>query len=48
MYASLNMSNFNEKSEYLLEFMNLDKNRDGVLNLEEMVEGIQNTFNVER
>ena len=40
MYASLNIIDFKDKSEYLIEFHNLDKNKDGTLDFDEMVEGI--------
>lgn len=29
MYGSLNMTSAIEKSEYIMEFYNLDKNKDG-------------------
>jgi Ca2+-binding EF-hand superfamily protein len=44
LYASLNILSVEEKSEHLLEFYNLDKNRDGRIDFAELVEGLQNTF----
>lgn len=44
LYASLSILSVEEKSEHLLEFYNLDKNRDGSIDFAELVEGLQNTF----
>ena len=46
MYASLNMLSSTEKCEYMTEFCNLDKNKDGKLDKSEIREGLMNTFNI--
>lgn len=46
MYASLNMTSSIDKTEYLTEFYNLDTNRDGQIQLTELISGIMNTFGV--
>jgi Ca2+-binding EF-hand superfamily protein len=48
IYASLNILSVHEKSEHLMEFYNLDKNRDGKIDYDELVEGMQNTFAIDR
>lgn len=44
IYATLNILSVEEKSVYLREFYNLDKNKDGKIDFDELVEGMQNTF----
>ena len=46
MYSSVSFSDFKDKSEYQMEFYNLDKNNDGQLNFEELVEAFINNFNL--
>jgi Ca2+-binding EF-hand superfamily protein len=48
IYASLNILTVEEKSEYLVEFYNLDKNKDGKIDFDELVEGMQNSFEVDQ
>lgn len=43
-YASINLLTLEEKNEHLIEFYNLDKNKDGKIDFGELVESIQNTF----
>lgn len=40
IYASLNILSLNEKNENLLEFYSLDKNKDGKLDFDELVEAL--------
>jgi Ca2+-binding EF-hand superfamily protein len=47
IYATLNILSVEEKSVYLREFYNLDKNKDGKIDFDELVEGMQNTFEVD-
>lgn len=47
MYASISILSVSEKAENLVEFYNLDKNKDGKIDFEELVEGIQNTFSLD-
>jgi len=47
MYASVNILSMPEKSEYLLEFYTLDTNKDGKIDFNELVQGLENTFNVD-
>lgn len=35
-----------DRAEYVIEFHNLDKNRDGQIQLEELIEGLMNTMNI--
>ena len=37
MYASLNILSVEEKTENLIEFYNLDKNKDGKIDFNELV-----------
>ena len=46
MYSSLNMTSSVDRAEYIIEFHNLDKNRDGEIQLEELIEGLMNTMNI--
>lgn len=47
MYASLNILSVEEKSENLIEFYNLDKNKDGKIDFGELVESLENTFGMD-
>ena len=47
MYFSLNMTSTIEKVEYINEFYNLDSNKDGEIQYEELVEGLINAFKFE-
>lgn len=46
LYGSINILSVAEKVENLVEFYNLDKNKDGKIDFEELVEGLQNTFSM--
>ena len=46
MYFSFNLTSTIEKSEYINEFYNLDKNKDGEIQYEELVEGLINSYDI--
>ena len=48
MYASFSILSIQQKSQNLIEFYNLDKNKDGKIDFDELVESIQNTFGVDQ
>ena len=47
MYASQSILSVTQKAENLVQFYNLDKNKDGKIDFDELVEGMQNTFDVD-
>lgn len=46
MYSSLNMVSTLHRSEYINQFYNLDKNQDGEIQIDQLKEGLKNTFNI--
>ena len=44
MYITRTISSVNDQAEFLMEFSNLDTNNDGVLQKDELLEGLVNSF----
>ena len=48
MHILHRISSVHDQTEFMLEFTNLDKNKDGILDREELVEGLLNSYYVQR
>ena len=48
MYLTRQISTINDQSEFMLEFSNLDTNKDGILQYDELIEGLVNSFTIDQ
>ena len=47
MYITRQISTVNDQSEFMMEFANLDTNKDGTLQYEEVMDGLVNSFTID-
>lgn len=47
MYLSRQISTINDQSEFMFEFSNLDTNRDGILQYDELISGLIDSFTID-
>lgn len=46
LYATLNFMSVHEKTAHLSEFYNLDKNKDGKIDFDELIEGLKDIYDI--